>query len=58
MTLPVILEQNHIAAGDKMLFPFGKSRKCKHFRAGDTQVAPTPIIERGGSGCFGYSVFR
>ena len=39
---PVILEQNHIAAGDKMLFPFGKSQKCKHFLAGDTQVAPTP----------------
>jgi hypothetical protein len=54
----VILEQNHIAAGDKMLFPFGKSRKYKHFLAGDTQVAPTPIIERGGSGYFGYSVFR
>jgi hypothetical protein len=38
---PVILEQNHIAAGDKMLFPFGKSRKCKHFRAGGSCPAPT-----------------
>jgi hypothetical protein len=37
---PVILEQNHIAAGDKMLFPFGKSRKCKHFRAGGSMPRP------------------
>ena len=37
---PVILEQNHIAAGDKMLFPFGKSRKCKHFRAGGSMTRP------------------
>ena len=37
---PVILEQNHIAAGDKMLFPVGKSRKCKHFRAGGSMPRP------------------
>ena len=29
--VPVILEQNHIAAGDKMLFPFGKSKNALHF---------------------------
>ena len=40
MPLPVILEQNHIAAGDKMLFPVGKSRKCKHFRAGGSMPRP------------------
>ena len=43
MTLPVILEQNHIAAGDKRLFPFGKSRKCKHFRAGGSMPRPYRI---------------
>ena len=29
--VPVILEQNHIAAGDKMLFPFGQSKNALHF---------------------------
>ena len=44
MTLPVVLEQNHIAVGDKTLFPFGKSRKCKHFRAGGSLTLPYRVV--------------
>ena len=41
--VPVILEQNHIAAGDKMLFPFGKSKNALHFwRDGE----PVPYGEK------------
>ena len=29
--VPVVLEQNHIAAGNETLFSFGKSKNATHF---------------------------
>ncbi len=38
MRLPVVLEQNHIAEGDKNIFSFGKSENASIFGGTDESV--------------------